>query len=639
MSRLSSIALAGLLLSVVSLFALPAKGLAETISSAECLECHGVSGDEDIPFVADSMLTSSVHADLECVECHAGIEELPHEEVSPVECGDCHEDEKLEYTRHGRGTVGKTEDLPKCTDCHGTHHILHSTDKESPTHSINLPETCGKCHADLDLAKKHDIRVKRPVETYEASVHGKTTHMGIHVAATCTDCHSRTGSGHDIWPQGDTESSVNHFRIPFTCGKCHGSIEQDYWEGVHGQLVLRGDTDAPVCTHCHGEHGILRADDPRAGVSPARIAEATCVPCHESAFLNEKYGIPAGTLVSFVDSYHGLKSRAGDKEVANCASCHGSHRILPSSDPESSVNPANLEKTCGHCHPGVTESLASTKIHGGGVGRNTGWTRVVSRIYIVAIWLIIGGMVLYVAIDFQKHVRLRMNLPQVKRMTPGAVAQHWILLISFTVLAFSGFALRYPEFGPFSTLFGWDGGSHFRGTLHRSAAVFFLFSCAWHLLYLVTRSGSRFLKDIAPGLRDFREFGEMMAFNLGRRKERARFGRFSYVEKAEYWALVWGAVIMAITGILLWFDYLFIRFLPKGFLDVMLVVHHYEAWLATLAILVWHMYSVIFNPAVFPGNPSWLTGRMPVEMYAHEHPGDAATLDEKRGDGQEGGTI
>jgi hypothetical protein len=111
-------------------------------------------------------------------------------------------------------------------------------------------------------------------------------------------------------------------------------------------------------------------------------------------------------------------------------------------------------------------------------------------------------------------------------------------------------------------------------------------------------------------------------FFLGARSARPRFGRFSYMEKCEYWALVWGGVIMGLTGILLWFDNYFVERwkLPGVVLDVALVIHYYEAWLATLAILVWHGYSTIFSPDVYPMNPAWLAGRMPQDMYTHEHP-------------------
>jgi cytochrome b subunit of formate dehydrogenase len=109
-------------------------------------------------------------------------------------------------------------------------------------------------------------------------------------------------------------------------------------------------------------------------------------------------------------------------------------------------------------------------------------------------------------------------------------------------------------------------------------------------------------------------------FNLGLSKKEPQFKRFSYVEKAEYWALVWGNAVMIITGFLLWFDNFFVGFLPEGFLEVALVIHFYEAILATLAIVIWHLYSTVFNPHVYPMNTSWLTGKMPKEMFHHEHP-------------------
>jgi cytochrome b subunit of formate dehydrogenase len=135
-----------------------------------------------------------------------------------------------------------------------------------------------------------------------------------------------------------------------------------------------------------------------------------------------------------------------------------------------------------------------------------------------------------------------------------------------------------------------------------------------------------------PLRRDFKFFLNRALYNLGLRDHTPCIQRFSYVEKAEYWALVWGTAVMIITGLALWFDNVVIQLLPKGVLDVVLVVHYWEAWLATLAILVWHMYSTVFNPHVYPMNPSWITGTMPEEMYHHEHPGH---LEEAKRDTEE----
>lgn len=595
----------------------------------DCLDCHGDSGFvvEDSPgherslFVDLATFKSSVHGEFTCTDCHTGISELPHAEKLPkADCASCHETEAEVYKWHGRERTGTDADIPDCYDCHGAHDVFHSSSKKSRVNPINLPQTCGHCHENIDLVKKHHILLERPVEVYENSVHGKAALGGVYLAATCNDCHSTDGTAHIILSPGDARSSINHFNVPHTCGKCHKSVENDYWEGIHGQLTERGETDSPVCTDCHGEHGILSPDDPRSPVSPTRVAMATCSPCHESARLNEKYGVPTGRLKTWVDSYHGLKSRAGDITVANCASCHGAHRILPHTDPTSSISPLNLQQTCGNCHPGISETLAKTPIHGTPGVSSTKLANVVRYIYMVAIVVIIGLMIIHWLIDLRAQIKKVMQKKQVVRMTLNELWQHMFLTVTFIVLVITGFSLRFSESGWVKFLFGWEGGFPLRGIIHRVAAVLFIMAAIWHVVYLSSRRGRQFLADIFPVKEDFTQFFQMVLFNLGIRKKSPGFGRFSYMEKAEYWALVWGTVIMIISGFFLWFDNIAVRWFAKGFLDIMLVVHYYEAWLAFLAILIWHMYSVVFRPGVYPMNPSWLTGKMPEEMFVHEHP-------------------
>jgi cytochrome b subunit of formate dehydrogenase len=600
----------------------------ETITSEDCVMCHEESS-HGTEYGAD--ISHSIHQDLECLDCHADKDTAPHDETSTFlvgceGCRNCHEDASQQYIAHGRAEIGTCGDMPQCTDCHGDHDILPSSVKLSKTHPVNLPATCGKCHENLDITKKYDILIDNPIAIYEASVHGMAAKGGVYLAATCNDCHSTGGTAHKILSPGHPDSAINHFNIPDTCGKCHKGVENDFMEGVHGKLVSRGETDAPVCTNCHGEHGIISPDDPRSPVSSARLAEETCSPCHESAVLNAKYGLQAGRLATFIDSYHGLKSKAGDTHVANCASCHGVHCILPSSDPLSTVNPKNLQHTCGDCHPGISEKMAAMPIHGvTGEGLRTPLADLVENIYIIAIVVIIGLMVLHWLIDLGRHIILMMRRrPQVRRMRYNEIWQHTFVMVSFIVLVISGFALTYDESFLAGVFFGWAGGFELRGTVHRIAAVFFILTVVWHLLYLcASRLGREFFTDMVPLLKDFTQFWQRILYCIGRRAESPRFHRFSYVEKAEYWALVWGTAVMVVTGLLLWFDNWFINFLPKGFLDVALVIHFWEAWLASLAILVWHLYSTVFNPAVYPMNPSWLTGLMPEEMYRHEHPDHA----------------
>ncbi|MEW5702572.1 MAG: cytochrome b/b6 domain-containing protein [Candidatus Zixiibacteriota bacterium] len=626
--------LPNVVLAVVAAFLIAWLGTAAAAAdNSACTACHGDrSNFTDFGTRADSLtvtentLSGSIHGELECTACHAdlgGVTDFPHaEKLAKVNCGSCHQEEGSIYQWHGRLKIGENPDVPRCADCHGTHDILPSSDRHSRVNPLLLPQTCGLCHENLDLIHKYEMPLERPVGVFRSSIHGRASLGGIHMAATCKDCHSAKGSAHVILSPGNTESSTNHFNIPQTCGRCHSNIEQDYWEGTHGQLTARGQPDSPVCTDCHGEHGILSPRDPRSPVSATRVAEATCSPCHESARLNEKYGIPTGRLKTWVDSYHGLKSRTGDVTVANCASCHGGHRILPHTDSTSSIYPANLQETCGNCHPGISAAAAKAPIHGTPGVTRTPAAAIVQNIYIIAIIVIIGAMVLHWLIDLRKQIHLVNLRKQIRRMTTNEVWQHTFLMVTFIVLVVTGFALRFSEAWWVRILFGREGGFPVRGVVHRVAAILFILSAIWHVAYLLTRRGRQFIVDMMPHKRDFVQFVQMMAYNLGRRVDRPRCGRFSYVEKAEYWALVWGTVVMVISGFFMWQESVAVRWFPKGFLDVMLVIHYYEAWLATLAIAIWHMYSTIFNPAVYPMNPSWYTGRMPEDMLRHEHPDD-----------------
>jgi cytochrome b subunit of formate dehydrogenase len=614
---------------LLAVLALPAQAQEaeeyEPVDSSACTDCHEASAHGS-DFNVD--LEHSVHAGFECLDCHQDRGTVPHKSEEAFlpgceGCRSCHEEASEQYQYHGRAERGTCEDMPHCSDCHGDHDILPSTVKRSKVHPVELPHTCGKCHENLDITTKYDILIDHPIEIYESSVHGQATRGGVYVAASCNDCHSSGGTAHKILGPGSPDSSINHFNIPRTCGQCHKGIENDFWEGIHGKLVARGETDAPVCTDCHGEHGILSPDDPRSPVSRSRVAELTCSPCHESAVLNEKYGLATERLTTFIDSYHGLKSKAGDTHVANCASCHGVHRILPSSDPTSTINPGNLQTTCGECHPSISEKMASIAIHGvGGQGLRTPVADVIEDIYIIAITVIIGLMVLHWLIDLQRHLRdVLAKRPQVLRMRMDEVWQHTFLAASFVVLVVSGFALRYDQGFMARFFFGWEGGFEIRGIIHRVSAVVFMGTVVWHLLFLTAPRGRKYIRDMMPIRRDFEFFVRKILHNLGLGSKMDCIQRFNYVEKAEYWALVWGTAVMIVTGLMLWFDNWFIQFLPKGVLDVALVIHFWEAWLATLAILVWHMYSVIFHPHVYPMNPSWITGTMPEDMYEHEHPG------------------
>jgi cytochrome b subunit of formate dehydrogenase len=605
--------------------------IAHTALHADCLRCHGSkklaitdSTGQVISLYVDSVVfQNSAHGSFDCEDCHVGAEQVPHIKPIPrVVCGSCHDDMARAYQWHGSHREVAGQLMPDCHDCHGTHDILEAANAQSQVNPVNLPKTCGHCHEDPAIVGKYHIPMTTPVEVFETSVHSHVVAGGGNLAATCVDCHSYQGTGHSILAPINPESPIYHFNIPRTCGKCHSQIQKEYEQGVHGQAAAKGEADTPVCTGCHSSHAILPVDDPHSRVNPVRVSMTTCAPCHEVDMLHRKYGLPTGILNSWLHSYHGLKSTDGDPRVANCSSCHQAHLILPQSDSLSSIAPHNIQKTCARCHPTITAELASIPIHGTpGVFLNpTG--KALRGIYVVAIILIIGAMIVHWLIDLLKWIRMLNRGKQVVRMGRNELWQHTFLMVTFTVLAITGFAFHYSGAWWAKMLFGWEGGFAARRLIHRIAAGLFVATALWHMIYLLSLRGKQFFRDIFPQKDDFVQFFQTMAYDLGLRKELPRFGRFSYIEKAEYWALVWGTVVMTLTGFFLWFGTLTEEIFHVGGVGVMLVVHFYEAVLASLAILVWHMYSTIFNPPVYPNNPSWYTGKMPEEMYRHEHPDD-----------------
>jgi cytochrome b subunit of formate dehydrogenase len=129
-----------------------------------------------------------------------------------------------------------------------------------------------------------------------------------------------------------------------------------------------------------------------------------------------------------------------------------------------------------------------------------------------------------------------------------------------------------------------------------------------------------------PRLEDARDLWAMLRHNMGLSKERPTFRAFSYAEKVEYLAYVWGSAVMAATGCLLWFNTLTLTYLPSWVADAATVTHFYEAVLATLSILVWHLYMVVFDPAVYPMDLSWITGQVPADHLRETRPGYYRTL-------------
>jgi cytochrome b subunit of formate dehydrogenase len=253
------------------------------------------------------------------------------------------------------------------------------------------------------------------------------------------------------------------------------------------------------------------------------------------------------------------------------------------------------------------------------IDRQSFTVTIVRRFYLAMIFATIGGMLLHnILIWFRKAQRKRRAAGRtVVRMNVNQRVQHLLLLSSFIVLVLTGFALAYPE-SPFAWLFG--SSETPRRLIHRIAALVMMGVGLYHIGYMVgTREGRQGLKDFWFNFKDARDVVDVMKYYLGLSKKHPRMGRFTYGEKAEYWAVVWGTVVMGITGLMIWYNVISTNWMPWWWIDVATTIHFYEAVLATLAIIVWHLYNVIFDPDAYPLNWAWFDGKMDEEQFEHEH--------------------
>ena len=594
-----------------------------------CLNCHKKAPTQHIyhnDFIPQGVPNAQIIA--ECKKCHGTHDMSTHLLTS---CKECHEETVGQFVKsdHGKALKGKVSAAPNCISCHRKEIIQPVAGANGAGPKIAQEKACLSCHLDNP---KVNARVQTGagfIGSYEKSVHGAALLRGNEKAANCVDCHG----SHDIENGLSSTSSVSKAKVPETCGKCHAEQAAQYRESIHGIAASKGNPDSPVCTNCHGEHSILPPSDPRSPVAPANVAQV-CSSCHSSVRLSQRYGFPSDRFKTFNDSFHGLAMRGGNIKVANCASCHGVHNIKPSSDPTSTVNKVNLAKTCGKCHPGANEQFTMGAVHLTLTPRQQPILYWIGIAYILLITATIGGMLVHNVLDFRRksHRTFQIRTGEIEeklsgrgiflRMTVNERIQHLLLTISFIVLAGTGFMLRYPDAWWITHLRSvYDQVFELRSFIHRGAAITLVVTALYHLFYIAfTKRGRQFIKDMFPRIKDAWDVIGMFKLNLGLSKDKPQLDRFSYVEKSEYWALIWGTVVMTITGILMMYENVFIRLFTKQGYDIARTFHFYEAWLAVLAILVWHLYFVIFNPDVYPMNFAWITGNLTEEEMEEEHP-------------------
>ncbi len=215
-------------------------------------------------------------------------------------------------------------------------------------------------------------------------------------------------------------------------------------------------------------------------------------------------------------------------------------------------------------------------------------------------------------------------LQSVLRFTLAQRIEHLVMLASFTILAITGLPQKYAQSPISEWAIGVFGGIETTRQIHHIAAIILLMVSVFHIIAVFYRIWVlRSPLSMLPVIEDFKHLFQDISYYLGIRKHRAYYGRYNYAEKVEYLAVVWGTVIMAITGFMMWNPIATTRLLPGEFIPASKAAHGGEAVLAVLSILLWHFYHVHLKQF----NKSMFTGKLSRKEMEHDHPAELAMIE------------
>jgi predicted CXXCH cytochrome family protein len=609
------------------------QNIVNTIADRSCLKCHeadGVhkmAGDSIVSLkVNKDDIANSVHRTIPCVKCHSDVStELarPCETARRVDCSNCHSEVSNVYAAsgHGKAVELKQDNAPYCTTCHGTHIIKSRYDDTSPTYRASIPKLCGQCHRTNGKAlEKADLKEKNAFFDYSQSVHGRgLSEKGLLPSAVCTDCHTT----HYILKENDERSSVNPKNIPATCATCHKGIYDEYIKSDHA--ITRNDKKLryPTCADCHTAHGISDITQDKF-MSQVTIQ---CGSCHEDL------------AKTYMSTYHGKAYQLGSMKAAKCSDCHGAHNIYKASNPLSAVSSQNIVNTCKKCHTDANRRFTGYLTHATHHNKNkypalyyTFWGMTGLLVGVFGFFGV--HLLLWLPRSFQgirKKKKQRAALSDkyyIRRFTTSQRLTHLFVILSFIMLATTGMTLKFANMHWASRLADLLGGVHAAGNIHRFAAVITFGYFFFHIYYLIKTKFNQRLswKNLIFGKntlmfnrQDIRDFWGTIKWFLNR-GPRPNYGRWTYWEKFDYFAVFWGVAVIGFSGLILWFPEFFTSIFPGWLINVAMIIHSDEALLAVGFIFTIHFFNTHLRPDAFPMDTVIFTGTVPMEEYKHDRP-------------------
>ncbi len=601
------------------------------VANSECLDCHEAEfkprkkGEAAVWIgVRSELFAKSVHAGVNCVDCHATLKETPHDsKLPPAQCASCHAGAAAQFATsiHGVTRANGRAAAANCAACHGdAHTLLPVKHTDSPVAKFNLLATCAKCH-EGDAAKL-GLKNNGAIAHFRDSIHGQGLYqMGLNVSPTCNDCHGV----HDIKSIKDSTAHTSRAALAQTCGACHIGVEKTFAASVHGTLLEKNGRKSPVCTDCHTAHEIERPGNAHFKAT----SDAKCGACHEER------------LANYRETYHGKAMFLGKtnsaSEVAACYDCHGHHDILKHTDPHSKLSAANIVGTCAKCHDGANASFAQYQPHADPTdGKHYA---ALNAVYLAMTTLLVSVFAFFglhtllwitrFAITYFRNpagfraarLAAHADAETYRRFNPYERFLHMLVVTSFLMLVLTGMPLKFYYTDWAHTLFNLLGGPEAARVLHHLAAMVTFLYFALHITNVVQNlwRNRRAMHDpvtgkfslrivwngvfgpdsMVPSLQDGRDFIAHVKWFVGR-GPKPSWDRWTYWERFDYLAVFWGVAIIGLSGLVLWFPRFFTLFLPGWMINIAVVIHSDEALLAAGFIFTFHFFNTHFRFDKFP---------------------------------------
>lgn len=453
------------------------------------------------------------------------------------------------------------------------------------------------------------------------------------------------------------------------CLYCHDEPVFRDPGGVLPAYHALGQRTFDRCWVCHAEqipvdviyylrHIAARLQAARPPLEQAQI----CAICHSDPRVLRTHDKLKNSVASFLRSFHGKAALLGDESTAACLSCHvkageNAHLMLPPTDPRSSVYPRQVANACrsATCHPGADPRLAAASVHLDLPAARASLEFGVAAAFILLTLGSFGPSLLLCLLELlqivlgrrheESHANHELTLAvlghpegrrRLTRFTVSQRCQHWVLVVLFTLLAVTGFPMKFADRSWSRVVIDWFGGLHTARTLHHWAGIALIIGFTAHLTYCLVTMFQKARQRTPAGSKigliaafwalpmlirpsELPKATHLLLYLVGLRRDPPTFGRFSIKEKFEYIGVFWGTTLLGITGALLWGEQLFSHYVSGRVLNIALIAHTYEAFLAVIHVGILHIVNVIFSPHVFPLSRATITGNTPLAELADAH--------------------